>query len=447
MLKRKAEGHIRRWIENPQRALLVSGARQVGKTFSIRSCLTELAVDFIEINLIFSPEMVDVLRKSRSAHDLAVNLSLATGKKLTPGKTFIFIDEIQQYTDIMTQIKFWVDDGSFRYIMSGSLLSVELNALRSAPVGYLDELTMYPLDFEEFLWAGSVSGTVIEEMRSCFKDRRPVSDYIHGKMMELFRRYLVVGGMPSAVQEYISSGDMNSVTGIQRNIIGLYKRDFTKYELENKKLMIVNIYNSIPSQLLKQNRRFSYTDIKKGLRFEQVESSFLWLTAAGVAIPVFNATEPRVSLSQNRKSSLLKLYCSDVGLLTCMYGEAAKLKILVQDSSLNCGGIFENAVAQELWAHGYALYFYNSHKIGELDFVIESNQNVMPLEVKSGKDYYIHSAISHVTENPEYKIQEAVVLGNCNVLREKAITYMPVYFSMFFSEYTRLPVLNADIGI
>ena len=447
MLIRKADKKIEQWIRNPERALLVSGARQVGKTFSIRNALERLNIEYVELNLIFNPELIEALDRSYSAHDLTVNLSLATGKKIIPGKTYIFIDEIQQYSDIVTKIKFWVDEGSFKFVMSGSLLGVELNTLRSAPVGYLDELTMFPLDFEEFLWASSVPADVIEELQTCFNYRKPVSEYIHGKMMELFRRYLVVGGMPSPVQEYVKSGDMNTVTEIQRNIISLYKRDFTKYELENKKLLIVSIYNSIPSQLLKQNRRFSYTDIKKGLRFEQAESSFLWLTNAGVAIPVYNATEPRVSLSQNKKSSLLKLYCSDVGLLTCMYGEAAKLKILTADSSLNCGGIFENAVAQELYAHGYDLYFYNSHKIGELDFVLEHDGSVLPLEIKSGKDYYVHSAISNVVKNTEYKIPEAVVLGNCDIHRDGAITYMPVYFSMFFTEHAALPVLNSDIGL
>ena len=432
---------------NPRRALLVSGARQVGKTFSIRNVLKRLNIEYVEINLIFNPELIGILDRSYSAHDLTVNLSLATGKKIIPGKTYIFIDEIQQYRDVVTKIKLWVDDGSFKFIMSGSLLGVELNALRSAPVGYLDELIMFPLDFEEFLWASSVPADVIEEMRTCFNSRTPVSDYIHGKMMELFRRYLVVGGMPSPVQEYVESGDMNAVTEIQRNIISQYKRDFTKYELENKKLIIVSIYNSIPSQLLKQNRRFSYTDVKKGLRFEQAESSFLWLTNAGVAIPVYNAAEPKVSLSQSKKSSLLKLYCSDTGLLTCLYGDAAKLKILTADHSLNCGGIFENAVAQELHAHGYDLYFFNSHKIGELDFVMEHDGNVLPLEIKSGKDYYVHSAISNVAVNSEYKIPEAIVLGNCNIQREGSITYMPVYFSMFFTEHAALPVLSSDIEL
>ena len=444
MLIRKAENKIEQWAMNPKRALLVSGARQVGKTFSIRNVLKRLNIEYVEINLIFNPELIGILDRSYSAHDLAVNLSLATGKKIIPGKTYIFIDEIQQYRDVVTKIKLWVDDGSFKFIMSGSLLGVELNALRSAPVGYLDELIMFPLDFEEFLWASSVPADVIEEMRTCFNSRTPVSDYIHGKMMELFRRYLVVGGMPSPVQEYVESGDMNAVTEIQRNIISQYKRDFTKYELENKKLIIVSIYNSIPSQLLKQNRRFCYTDVKKGLRFEQAESSFLWLTNAGVAIPVYNATEPKVSLSQSKKSSLLKLYCSDIGLLTCLYGDAAKLKILTADNSLNCGGIFENAVAQELHAHGYDLYFFNSHKIGELDFVMEHDGNVLPMEIKSGKDYYVHSAISNVATNSEYKIPEAIVLGNCNIRCEGSITYMPVYFSMFFTEHVALPVLSSD---
>ena len=377
-----------------------------------------------------------------SVEDLIINLSTATNYSFTKGETILFIDEIQDAKDIVTRIKFWVDEGSFRYILSGSLLGVELKNLRSAPVGYLEEIKMFPLDFEEFLLASNVQPEVIAHLRDCFDNERSVSDLIHNKMMEHFRRYLIVGGMPEAVKEYINSGDINKVTEIQLSIIEMYKRDFTKYEAEDKKLMIISIYDLVPSQLLKQNRRFNYSDIKKGLRFERVESSFLWLASAGVVIPTYNATEPRISLNQNKKSSLVKLYCSDVGLLTSSYGNALRTKILIDDGKVNLGGIYENAVAQELNSHGFQTYFYNSHKNGELDFLIEKAASVIPIEVKSGKDYYVHSALTKTVANKEYEVEKAYVLSNYNVKTEGEIVYLPVYMTMFISDDAALPVLR-----
>lgn len=445
MIKRKAEERIKDWIDGSKKALLVSGARQVGKTYSIRRCLTEAGCNYLEINLIEQPELVPVFEQSMSVDDLTVNLSAATEYSFVKGESILFIDEIQEVKDIVTRIKFWVDEGSFRYILSGSLLGIELKSLRSAPVGYLEEVKMFPLDFEEFLKASSVNEDVFEHLRRCFKERKPVGEMIHDKIMKHFRRYLVVGGMPDAVREYVESGDISKVTIIQQNIKELYKLDFTKYEAEDKKLMIISVYETMPSQLLKQNRRFNYADIRKGLRFERLESSFLWLISAGVVIATYNATEPRVSLSQNQKSSLLKLYSSDVGLLTSGYGNALRTKILVADDKVNLGGIYENAVAQELNAHGFQTWFYNSHKHGELDFVIEEDNEVVPIEVKSGKDYYVHSAISKAADNPEYEINTAYVFTNYDVRTEGKMIYLPVYMSMFIQDDTPLPVLEPII--
>ena len=442
MISRKSETKIKKWIQDSKKALLVSGARQVGKTHSIRRCLDELGCDFLEINLIEQPELVPVIETSMSVEDLIINLSTATNYSFTKGETILFIDEIQEAKDIVTRIKFWVDEGSFRYILSGSLLGVELKNLRSAPVGYLEEIKMFPLDFEEFLLASKVQPEVIDHLRDCFDNERSVSDLIHNKMMKHFRRYLIVGGMPEAVKEYINSGDINKVTEIQLSIIEMYKRDFTKYEAEDKKLMIISIYDLVPSQLLKQNRRFNYSDIKKGMRFERAESSFLWLASAGVVIPTYNATEPRISLNQNKKSSLVKLYCSDVGLLTSSYGNALRTKMLIDDGKVNLGGIYENAVAQELNSHGFQTYFYNSHKNGELDFLIEKAASVIPIEVKSGKDYYVHSALTKTVANKEYEVEKAYVLSNYNVKTEGEIVYLPVYMTMFISDDAALPILK-----
>ena len=441
MLKRKAEAAIKTWIDRSSSALLVSGARQVGKTWSIRNCLKEKGCDYLEINLIREPELIPVFEKSNSVEDLVINLSAVRNHSFKEKETILFVDEIQEAKDVITKVKFWTEEGSFRYIFSGSLLGIELKGLRSAPVGSLEEIKMYPLDFEEFLTASGVIDETLSYLSDCFSTLTPIEDVVHQRMLQHFRRYLVVGGMPAAVQEYVNSMNIDSVTSIQKSIINLYKLDFTKYEQENKKLMLISVYDQIPSQMMKQNRRFNYSDLKKGLRFERIEDSFLWLTAAGVAIPVFNATEPKPALTQNQKSTLLKLYSSDVGLLTCQYGNATRLSILLDDPKLNSGGIYENAVAQALDAHQYPMFFYNSHKNGELDFLIEQDMRVVPIEVKSGKDYYIHSALSKSMSNPNYAINKAYVLSNSNIRKEDRIIYLPVYLAMYIKDRASIGIL------
>jgi len=442
MIARDVEKNIKNWIEKDRNALLVSGARQVGKTYSIRRCLREAGVDFLEVNLIETPQLVEVFDKCQNIRDLEINLSATTGYSLKKGVSYIFIDEVQQCKDIVTKIKFWVDDGSYRFILSGSLLGVELNELRSAPVGYLTEVQMYPVDFKEFLLASGVSEDVLAYLHECFDKREPVFETTHNILIEHFRRYLAVGGLPRAVDEYVSTGDMNVVLDVQQDVIRLYGRDFTKYESLDKKLMLKSIYDSIPSQLLKQNRRFNYADIKKGLRFERVENSFLWLDAAGVTLSAFNATEPRISLYQNKKSSLVKLYLSDVGLLTRKYGRDFKNGLLIDKKGLNCGGVYENAVIEELIAHGVDVYYYNNNRIGELDFVIEYKGNILPIEVKSGKDYYVHSAVDNVLNNHEYEIKEAFVFTNYNVSVKDRVVYLPIYMCMFLGDNEVMSVLE-----
>lgn len=442
MLERKAEQIIADWIRNGKNALLVSGARQVGKTYSIRKCLKELEADYLEINLIKTPKLIEALANAETVDDLKINISASTNYKFTDGKSVIFIDEVQECKEIVTKIKFWVDDGRYRFVLSGSLLGIELNDVRSVPVGYLKEIGMFPLDFEEFLRASGVLEETIDYLKDAFVKETAVSDVVNEKMMSHLYRYLVVGGMPEAVQEYVNSGDIGKVSDIQESIIRTYKRDFTKYERQDKKLMLISVFDQIPSNLLKQNKRFIYSDIKNGLKFERVESSFLWLSSAGVSIPVYNATEPRVSLNQNKKSSLLKLYSSDVGLLTKQYGDSIRYEILVKNPQINLGGIFENFVAQELNSHKFDGYFYNSHKQGELDFVIENEGKVIPIEVKSGKDYYIHSALNNAVQNREYQIEKAYVFADCNTKVDEKIRYMPIYMVSFLTQNVEMPVLK-----
>lgn len=442
MLKRRIEGKIKDWIHHGKNALLVSGARQVGKTYIIRECLNNENADFLEINLINQYELIGVLNNSNNVDDLIFNLSVATGYTFKPGKSIVFIDEVQECKDIVTKVKFWVDDGRIKFVLSGSLLGIELNNLRSAPVGYLDELEMYPLDFPEFLLASGISQDILEKVKDKLLNAEPLLDETHQILLKHFKRYLLVGGMPAAVQEYISSGDVNRVTDIQKNIIEQYKRDFTKYESIDKKLLLEDIYNLIPSELLKQNRRFMYSDLGKGLKFGRLENSFLWHNAAGVVISVYNSSEPKIPLKINKQRNLFKLYYSDVGLLTSTYDNSTRLQLLSDEGTVNCGGIYENAVIQQLNTHGLTPYYYNSKKLGELDIVIEYKGKILPIEVKSGKDYYLHSAISNVTGNKEFGINHSIVLSNYNYSADGDIEYYPIYMCAFIEDSTELPKLD-----
>lgn len=431
MLKRKIEKNILHWMENGKNALLIYGVRQAGKTFIIRKCLEETGTDYIEFNLIRQPEVVAILEGMTGIDDLILKLSLYSEKRIVPGQTIFFFDEVQRYKEIVTKIKFLVDDGRFRYILSGSLLGVEIVNLKSAPVGYLQTLHMYPLDFEEFLQIFHVDEALIQSLRSAFMSRRPVDEIIHNKMMEIFQLYLIIGGMPAAIEIYRKTGNIDDVMDIHKNILEQYKLDFTQYEVENRKLLITRIYELIPAELNEKNKRFMIADIKKNLRYDRIEDSLVWLWKSGVALGVFNTTEPTVPLLLNEKSSLFKIFLSDVGLLTTIYGKSCKLSIVSKEKDINKGAVYENVVAQELCAHGYPLYYYNSKKNGELDFVVEHKGKVLPIEVKSGKDYEKHSALSHVMRIEEYGIEGAYVFNNDNIKPKGKVVYLPIYMIMF----------------
>ena len=444
MLKRKIEEKIYEWIRNDERALLLYGVRQAGKTYIIRHCLESEGCSYVEFNLIREPDIVAILKNATDVDDLILKLSLYSDKKIIPGETFLFFDEIQKYKEIVTKIKFLVEDKRYRYILSGSLLGVEIVNLKSAPVGYLKTLQMYPLDFEEFLQLFEISSAAFEALKTAYRKKEAVDEIIHKKMLQLFHLYLIIGGMPAAVEKYRQTENIDTVMDEHEAILQQYKLDFTQYEAENKKLLLTNIYELIPAELNEQNKRFKITDIEKNLRFEKMNDSFTWLWKAGVALPVFNVTEPKIPLLLNQKSTLFKLFLSDVGMLTTLYGKALKLKIVNQERDINKGAVYENIAAQELTAHGYNCYYYNNKKFGELDFVIEHDGEVLPIEVKSGKDYKKHSALAQVMQNENYNLNEAVVFSNSNVERNGKIIYLPIYMLMFLEE---TEIEFADISI
>ena len=433
MINRKAYHFLREFFTNEKRALLVTGARQVGKTFAVRKIGKEVFEQVVEINFIEQPDAVELFRHPKSAEEILMRISAFTSKKLVPGKTLIFFDEIQECDEMVTAIKFLVDEGSYRYVMSGSLLGVELKDLRSVPVGYMGELEMHPLDLEEFARALGISDEVLEYLKDRYEGQKPVDEFIHKRMVELVRLYMIVGGMPAAVQKYLDTNNLRNVLNGQRDIIRTYKRDITKYEKEHK-LQIEEIFNLIPSELNAKNKRFFLKELSEKARFARYESGFLWLKDAGVAIPTYNVEAPTMPLLLNKQRNLFKLFLNDVGLLAAMYGGDIQVRLL-NNLNVNYGAAFENLVAQELYAHGFAidhdLFYFNSKKQGELDFVLEYQGEVLPIEVKSGKDYERHRALSNIMDNEEYAIPKAFVFCQENTQIKGRLVYLPIYMIMF----------------
>ena len=413
-------------------ALLIEGARQIGKTFSIRQFGKKFKT-YIEINFIEQPEAISLFKDLSNTKDLLARLSLFTKQKLIKRDTLIFFDEVQICPEVITYIKFLVDEGSYNYILSGSLLGIEINDLRSVPVGYLTIKRMFPLTFREFALNLGLNSSILENLETSFKEKKPVDDFIHKKMMELFRVYLVVGGMPVAVNRYIETNNLNEVIDIQNQIVNLYKKDITQYD-KNNKLAIAQIFELIAPQLNSQNKRLIIKDIKSGVKFDRYENSFLWLKDAGFALPVYNVETPKIPLKLSKSRSIFKLFMSDVGLLASEYSQGIQLKIISGDDKLNYGAIFENYIAQELTACEHDLYYYNNKKRGELDFLIEYDGEVLPIEVKSGKDYKVHRALSNIMDCGEFNLNRALIFNNSNLKVEGKLTYAPIYMAMFLKQ-------------
>ena len=431
MLERRIKQEIRDFLDSDRKeALMVTGARQVGKTYIIRECAKEIYKNIVEINFVENQQAVKLFENITGSKDILLRLSALTDVPMIPGETLIFFDEVQECPEIVTAIKFLVEDGQYRYILSGSLLGVELKDIRSVPVGYLSILEMYPLDFREFCEANRVSQTVMDKLKECFEKKQPVDELIHEKMMELFRLYLIVGGMPAVVDAYIRTNNLKEVLRIQQGIVQLYYKDIAKYDKDNK-LYLDEIFSLIPSELNNKNKRFIMKDLNENFRFSRYENSFIWLKEAGVALPVYCVQEPEIPLLLSKSTNLFKLFLSDVGLLASMYVDGLQLKILSREKDINFGAIYENVAAQELKAHGFELYYFNSKKQGELDFVIEYQGNVLPLEIKSGKAYTRHNALDNVLKDERYAVPQALVFCNENISTVDKIVYLPIYMIGF----------------
>ena len=437
MLERKLTAYLEQFLtERQDKILLVNGARQIGKTYLIRHVGRRLFAHFVEINLKEDLEGEHVFADVHTTTDLYMRLTNYYPKPLgDKSDTLIFLDEIQSYPHLMTMLKFLNQEGRYRFIASGSQLGVALAETPSVPLGSVTIEQMYPLDFEEFLWATGISREWIENIREHYLREEALDKSTHDILLKRFQYYLLVGGLPDAVNRYLEDRNMARVRQTQRDIHNLYRIDASQYDNEHK-LVIRRIYDLIPSNLENRKKRVVYKQIedKKGKTFSDYADEFEYLTNSGVALEVSAISNPRFPLAESEQKRLVKLYLNDVGLLTNLLYDLNVNAVLQDLKSINLGTVYESAVAQELAAHGVRLHYYDNKQKGEVDFLIDDFEQlkVLPIEVKSGKDYTRHSALTKFLETPDYGIDRAIVFSNeREVFKKRGVTYMPVYYCMF----------------
>ena len=444
MLYRKITSYIEDYLRSDSdKILILEGARQIGKSFSIREVGTRLYSNYVEINFVEDDEGEQLFKNIHKKEDFYLTLSMVAGDKLSHrNDTLIFLDEIQHYPQYLTMLKFLREDNRFRYIASGSLLGITLQDTTSIPVGSITIKEMFQLDFEEFLIANGVGADAIASLRHSYNNRQSLSEEYHNYVLDLFKRYLLVGGLPDAVNTYLNTHNIVKVREVQDDIRSLYGSDATKYEKEHsKKLLIRRIYEMIPSQMENKKKRVVAQEIrgKKGDRFDQYKEEFEYLISSGISLSVHAISNPHFPLSESLQKNLLKLYLNDVGLLTGLLYRNNIRPVLDDVCSINLGSVYESVVAQELRAHGHKLFYYDNRKQGEVDYLVDDHSSMAPhpIEVKSGKDYTIHSALNNLMKNPDYHILSSTVISNeREVHQDGNITYLPVYFVMFMENDT-----------
>ena len=399
MLERKIYAELLQWKRKRQqeklkKCLIVKGARQVGKSYIIQEFGKREYASFINIDFYSHPELKKIFEGELTSEAIYKRISAnIPGVKLFPGKTLIFLDEIQRCGKARTAIKFLAEDFRFDVISSGSLLGLaygmdadeEVDEVESVPVGYETQLTMYSLDFEEFLWANGYDQDIINELRQYVYTEMQIHESIHQKFEELFREYMVVGGMPEVVDNFVRNKDFSSVYEIQQNILNEYKDDIAKHAKGKEKQLVRMCYDAVPKQLAKELKKFQYSTVEKGQTRRKFGGSIQWLIDSYIVNPCYNISEPYIPLMANAKEEQFKLYINDTGLLTCMYGFETKKAILNDTIRGNArGGLYENIIAECLVKRGYKLYYYKPDDNHELEFLLEKNGEVVPLEVKAG---------------------------------------------------------------
>ena len=440
MLYRKIQSFIEEYlVSESNKILIIDGARQIGKTYIIRHTGEKLFENYIEINMIEDFIGSKLFENVRSVEDFYLQVSMLAGNKMKDKKnTLIFIDEIQAYPHLLTLLKFLKQDDKFTYIASGSLLGITLADTTSIPIGSIEIKHMYPLDFEEFLLSQNFNEFTIEALRKKFEKEESLDEKTHEKVMDLFKKYLLVGGLPDAVNTYNRDKNIVNVRNVQNEIHSYYAADASKYDTENK-LKIRRIYDLIPSNLENKKKRVVVKDIEgvKGKRFSDYRDEFDYLINAGIALDVKAISNPVFPLIASSGKNLLKLYLNDVGILTNLLYRHNIRAVLDDEKSINLGTVYESVVASELKAHGFNLFYYDNRNKGEVDYLIDDYDalSVVPIEVKSGKDYTVHSALNHFISNEDYNIKKAYVLSNNReVVKKGKVTYLPIYYVMFMKQ-------------
>ena len=439
MLYRKFEKRIEEFLQKePNQILLVNGARQIGKSYLIRYVGKRMFKNYVEINLKEDKESLGVFATVKSTNDFYMQLGAIAGNRLgTKENTLVFLDEIQSYPHLMTMLKFLNQEGRYTYVASGSQLGVALSETASVPIGSVEIEEMYPLDFEEFLLAMGCGQETIDGVREKFLAGESLNESLHNYMLQQFKIYLLVGGMPDAINKFLENRNMAHVRKVHRDIHELYRIDASQYDTE-KKLLIRKIYDMIPPIMENKKKRIIVKRIEETAshkQFNDYANEFEYLTNSGIALGVQAVSNPRFPLAESESKNLIKLYLNDVGLLTnLLYGLNINA-VLQDDRSINLGSVYETVVAQELHAHGFTLHYYDNKQKGEVDYLIDDYEHliVLPIEVKSGKNYTAHSALNNFVNTPDYHIQKSVVLSNeREVSMKNEITYLPIYYCMFY---------------
>ncbi len=453
MLYRKISTYIEEYLRSDNdRILLIEGARQIGKSFIIRETGKRIYPHFIEVNFVEDDEGPALFRSVHTAEEFYFTLSSIAGSEMHNYKdTLIFLDEIQHYPQYLTLLKFLRQDRRYRFIASGSLLGITLRKTLSVPVGSVIRKRMYQLDFEEWLIANGFGEAALAHLKEAYDKRESLSEEQHQYVFSLFKRYLLVGGLPDVVNEYLTTRNIAKVREVQNAIMDMYKEDAAKYEKEaEKKLHILRIYDMISSQMENKKKRVVVKDIqgKKGDRFDNYTEEFEYLVSSGIALEVNAISNPRYPLAESLHKNLLKLYLNDVGLLTARLYNLSIKAVLDTETSVNLGSVYESVVAQELSAHAQRLYYYDNKAKGEVDFLIDDTDNfsITPVEVKSGKDYQRHSALSNFVSEAQYNIYRAVVLSNSReIVQKNKVLYLPVYFVMFLKSQDANDMEDKDL--
>ena len=437
MLKRKVMHYIKKWVDSKnKKCLVIQGARQTGKTYIVERFAEENYEEIVEINFKQIPSAMDIFSGDLTVDNMVMAMRFRfPEKKIIPGKTMIFLDEIQECQEAITSLKFWALDNRFDVIASGSLLGIDYKRASSYPVGYVDYLKMYGIDFEEFLWGMGISEDMIRNICGYLSSKAAIPEAIHSQMTKYFRQYVAIGGMPEAVQKYIDTKDFREVDRIQRSLLQGYQYDIAHYATAEEKVKAEKCYLSLAKQLLdKENHKFQYKEVEHGGRAQKYFSSIEWLLRADMLYLCKLVTDIRFDLNDYARDDFFRAYTTDLSLLMAMKDFSLKQHIIENTLAGNSkGGIFECAVADALHKKGYQLYFYkNETTKKEIDVIIQKDGKVVPIEVKSGNTR-ANSLKSIMKNNKDISYGYKFIDGNIGT-SEGGIITLPLYMIAFFDK-------------